>query len=152
MLKSDEIKQLTTALVKAQREIDSAIKDSANPFFKSRYADLSAVIDAIKEPLNKHGISFVQLVEDNVVETYLFHESGEYIGGRTNIIVAKMNDPQAMGSAITYAKRYGLQAIVGLPTADDDGNAASGKTTTAIQEKPKENKVTAAGIVPGFRR
>ena len=142
MEKSESITKLMTALVKAQSDIKVAKKDSSNPFFKSKYADLSAIIDAIKEPLNKHGLVFMQIVDMigdiTVVKTILAHESGEYIGGNIPVVVAKPNDPQALGSAITYAKRYGLQAIVGVPAdEDDDGNAASGKGTAPKAEIKK---------------
>lgn len=142
MNKSETIGKLATALVKAQASMGSAIKDSNNPFFKSKYADLTEVIETVKKPLNDNGISFLQIVElaDNgnqVVETTLLHESGEFISGKTLVVTAKQNDPQALGSAITYAKRYGLQAICGLPTDDDDGEAAM-----ARKQKVQSGSVT----------
>lgn len=141
MNKSETLAKLATALVKAQAEIKFAAKDSNNPFFKSKYADLPAVIDAVKPALNKHGLSFLQIVVETGVETMILHESGEYISGITPVIVAKQNDPQALGSAITYAKRYGLQAIVGVPAdVDDDGEAAMGRSNKAA---PKTDKVFA---------
>lgn len=142
MKHSETLSKLAAALVKAQAEIKFAAKDSSNPFFKSKYADLPAVIDAIKPALNKHGISFLQIVVQEGVETMLLHESGEYISGITPVVVAKQNDPQALGSAITYAKRYGLQAIVGVPAdVDDDGEAAMARQPTkpVIKQQPKSN-------------
>ena len=135
MNKSETIGKLATALVKAQAIMGVAKKDSANPFFKSKYADLTEVIATVKGPLNDQGISFLQLVEldeqgRQVVETMLLHESGEFITGRTLVVTVKTNDPQALGSAITYAKRYGLQAICGIPTDDDDGEAAMSRGRT----------------------
>lgn len=127
MHKSETIGKLAAALVKSQKEIEGAKKDSNNPFFKSKYANLETVIEAVKKPLNNHGITFLQIVTLEGVETVLLHESGEFISGITPVIVAKPNDPQALGSAITYAKRYGLQAIVGLPSEDDDGESAMGR-------------------------
>lgn len=133
MNRSETLGKLAAALVKAQAKIKFASKDANNPFFKSKYADLPAVIDAIKEPLNSNGISFLQIVTVEGVETVLLHESGEFISGTTAIIVAKQNDPQALGSAITYAKRYGLQAIVGVPAdVDDDGEAAMGRAVKPV--------------------
>lgn len=132
MNRSDSIAELAKALLAAQKEIDTAKKKAKNPFFKSSYADLSEVIDTVKEPLNNNGITFLQIVDESengaVVETTLLHESGQYISGRTPVFAAKPNDPQALGSGITYSKRYGLQAIVGLPTEDDDGEKAMGRT------------------------
>ena len=85
----------------------------------------------MKEPLNKHGISFLQAVDKTneeglpMIDTILLHESGQYLSTRTPVFCAKPNDPQAFGSGITYSKRYALQALLGLPTEDDDGNAAT---------------------------
>lgn len=142
MKTSEKIDLISKALVSAQKEICSAVKGSKNPYFKSNYADFTAVVEAVKEPLNKQGIAFMQLVNSNghdFVETILLHESGQYISTETAIYCAKPNDPQAFGSGITYTKRYSLQAILGLPTADDDGNAASDKT----EKKEKETNLTA---------
>ncbi len=128
MNKSESIKELATALCKAQNEMKFAVKDAANPFFKSRYADLASVIEAIKVPFANNGISFVQGTdfEDTavIIETMLMHSSGEWLSSRLKMQPIK-NDPQSVGSAITYGKRYGLQAIAGVPSDDDDGNAAT---------------------------
>lgn len=137
MKTSETLIKISPALVKAQTEIEAASKGSKNPFFKSRYADLTEVIKTIKEPLNNNGISFLQIVDREldgaaVVETVLLHTSGEFISGRTPVFTAKPNDPQALGSGITYSKRYGLQSICGLPTEDDDGEAA-------MARRPKVN-------------
>lgn len=129
MNKSETISKLATALIKAQLAMGSAKKDSANPFFKSKYADLAEIVSVVKDPLLKNGISFLQIVTEVGVETTLIHESGEFISGTTPIVVAKQNDPQALGSAITYARRYGLQAMLGIPAEDDDGEKAMGRTT-----------------------
>jgi hypothetical protein len=142
MNKSETIGKLAVSLVKAQASMGRAIKDSNNPFFKSKYADLTEVIETVKKPLNDNGITFLQIVEVDeqgrqVVETTLLHESGEFISGKTLVVTAKQNDPQALGSAITYAKRYGLQAICGLPTDDDDGEAAM-----ARKQKVQSESVT----------
>jgi len=131
MIKSESIAKLAVALLKAQRKMGVALKDSKNPFFKSKYADLNAVIDASVPVLNDEGIAVLQNVNTDAngssVQTVLLHESGEYIESNTPITVAKQNDPQALGSAISYARRYGLQAMSVLKAEDDDGNAGSGK-------------------------
>lgn len=133
-----KIDLLAASLIKAQSEIKYAAKTSKNPYFNSKYADLSEVIAAIKEPLNKNGIAFLQKVQSDdtcdYVITVLLHESGQSITSRTRVYCAKPNDPQAFGSGITYSKRYALQAILGLPTEDDDGNAAAANYTEP--EKP----------------
>jgi hypothetical protein len=147
---SDQISNLASALLKAQQDIGAVLKTATNPYFKSKYADLQAVIDAVKEPLNRHGISFLQAVDKvagddlPVIDTILLHESGQYLSTRTPVFCAKPNDPQAFGSGITYSKRYALQALLGLPTEDDDGNAAtanngSNKTQVKPQAKPEDN-------------
>lgn len=127
MRQSESITSLAAALVKAQSEMGGAVKDSANPFFKSKYADLTSVVRAIKEPFAKHGLAYTQfpIRDDNGVGvvTRLIHESGEWLEGEYILPMVKQ-DPQAAGSAITYARRYALQAMAGIPTADDDAESA----------------------------
>jgi hypothetical protein len=130
--KSDQISNLSAALLKAQKAIGHALKSAENPYFKSRYADLTIVIDSVKEPLNNNGITFIQAVDENgegrpVIDTILLHESGQYLSTRTPVFCNKPNDPQAFGSGVTYSKRYALQAILGLPTEDDDAEAATAR-------------------------
>jgi hypothetical protein len=115
--------ELYAALSKAQAEIKGAVKDSTNPHFKSRYADLESVIDAVKQPFFKFGLSFVQGVEGDSLVTTICHASGGTITSRVPLIIGK-NDMQGVGSAITYARRYGLAAAAGVSQTDDDGNAA----------------------------
>ena len=128
MNKSESIKHLAVALNKAQAVMSGAKKSAANPFFKSKYANLEEVIACIKEPFESNGLSFMQfpITEDDRagVETIVMHESGEWISGSFMLKCSKL-DPQGMASAITYARRYGIQSIAGIPSEDDDGNAAS---------------------------
>tara|TARA_R110000765_G_scaffold182893_1_gene288847 strand:- start:567 stop:1094 length:528 start_codon:yes stop_codon:yes gene_type:complete len=128
MNKSDSITELAKALCKAQSEMGGAAKDANNPFFKSKYADLSSVMRVIKEPFANNGLSFVQFPlcdgQSAGVETMLMHESGEWLQSEYLMPLVK-KDPQGSGSAITYAKRYALQAMCGIPSEDDDGNLAS---------------------------
>jgi len=131
MKNSSEIKAISQALLKAQIAIDFVKKDAKNPFYNSKYATLPNVIEAVKEPLNSAGIVFLQPVMGDVVETILIHaESGEWVSGEVKIVNAKPNDPQAQGSAITYARRQGLLAILSVPTEDDDANSAIERPTT----------------------
>lgn len=131
---STTIQNILPALLLAQQAIVGAQKDAKNPFFNSTYSTLSSVIDACKKPLNDNGIILMQPIENGVVTTVLAHTSGETISdGGTPIVCGKPNDPQALGSAITYAKRYGLMALLCIPSEDDDGNAA-------VPEKPKESQ------------
>ena len=128
MKKSESIKEIATALSKAQAEMSGAKKSSKNPFFKSSYANLEEVIHCVKEPFANNGLSYMQfpIASDGFagVETIIMHSSGEWISGELLLKCAK-NDPQGMGSAITYARRYGLQSAAGLPSEDDDGNYAT---------------------------
>lgn len=146
--KSEQISNLATALLKAQADIGSALKSATNPYFKSSYANLKDVIEAVKEPLNKNGVTFLQAVDMDsngdaslpVVDTILLHESGQFLSTRTPVFCAKPNDPQAFGSGITYSKRYALQALMGLPTQDDDGEAAMNRNGKAKAEAAKKAK------------
>ena len=130
MNKSETIKELAIALNKAQAEMTGAKKSAANPFFKSKYANLEEVIACVKEPFADNGLSFMQfpITEDDRagVETIVMHESGEWISGSFMLKPTKL-DPQGQGSSFSYAKRYALQSILGIPSEDDDGNAASAK-------------------------
>lgn len=122
------LKNLAAALAKAQSEMEGAKKDVTNPHFKSKYADLASVWDAIRGPLTKNGLSVVQLlrsIQGGVeVETILLHSSGERIGDVFAVPASKA-DAQGYGSAATYARRYSLMALVGVAPEEDDGNAAS---------------------------
>lgn len=129
---------LMKALLKAQKEMGAATKGANNPFFRSKYADYGSVLEAVKEPLNNAGVLLLQphiMIDGNLyVKTVLVHaETGEEYSSTTPVVCSKVNDPQALGSAITYARRYGLQSLPCLPVEDDDGNAASGKTAASVK-------------------
>ena len=127
MRSSELINELANALCNAQGQMGGAVKDSSNPFFKSSYADLTSVIRAIKQPFADNGLSYTQFpisTEHGVgVVTRLMHVSGQYLEMEYTLPTVK-KDPQASGSAITYARRYALQSIAGIPTADDDAESA----------------------------
>lgn len=129
LTQSSDIGKLAEALSKCQGDLKNAAKSTANPFYKSKYADLAECWDTIRPALSKHGLCVVQTHvgnDPNVVtlQTQLIHSSGQWIRGTLTMKPAK-NDPQGIGSATTYARRYGLAAIVGLAQEDDDGNAAT---------------------------
>ena len=130
MNKSDTIGKLSPALVKAQAEMAGAKKSVKNDFFKSKYANLEEVIAVAKDALSNHGLCFLQFPISGEgtagVETIILHESGEYISNQF-LLKCDKQTAQGMGSAITYARRYGLQSACGIPSEDDDGNAASAK-------------------------
>jgi hypothetical protein len=141
MKRSDSVTKIVPALLKAQKLMGGATKGAANPYFKSKYADYGAVLEACKDLLNDNGIAILQphTFHDgkNFVETTLIHESGEYLTSETEVVCSKQNDPQALGSAITYARRYGLQSLLAMPAEDDDGEKAMGRTAAPKQEAPK---------------
>lgn len=128
---SPEIAKLAAALHKAQAVMGGAVKDAKNPAFKSKYATLETVIDAAKPALNEAGVFFTQApgsVSETLLDvtTMLIHaESGQWMRSTVQVPLPK-RDPQGLGSAITYARRYALMSVLGMPAEDDDGNAASG--------------------------
>jgi hypothetical protein len=129
---SESIKEIATALAKAQAAMHGATKDGKNPAFKSTYASLASVVDAARGPLTSNGITFMQapgtIAEHGLpITTMLAHTSGEWIKTTFHIPVVK-RDPQGVGSATTYGCRYSLMAVLGLPPVDDDGEAAMGRT------------------------
>ena len=122
------MKALSQALVKAQAAMNHAAKDAKNPHFKSAYSSLASVIDAVRPALSSNGLAFVQKLHSAdggvAVETVLIHESGEEMSFGVLFIPATKQDAQGFGSAISYGKRYGLQAALGIASEDDDGQAA----------------------------
>lgn len=139
-MQQENLKLIAKALIKSQQEMGTAKKDSSNPFFKSKYADLNSIREACMPVLNANGIAVLQPIVNengkNYVKTLLLHESGESIESMTEIIYNKQNDAQAQGSGITYARRYGLQSLVNIGADDDDGNKASQPASVKVIEKP----------------
>lgn len=135
MNRSENINELAGALSKAQGAISGAVKGKENPFYKSKYADLSAVMTACREPLSVNGIAIIQGMQfegvERWIETLLVHSSGQWVSANYPVKPVK-DDPQGLGSAITYARRYALMALVGIAAEDedDDGNNASDKVGT----------------------
>ena len=123
------MQKIATALVKAQKAFGPALKSSTNPHFRSKYADLSACVEAVIDGLNENGIALVQIpheCESGVtVETLFIHESGETLSAGKLHVPATKQDAQGYGSALTYARRYSLMAACGIAPEDDDGNAAT---------------------------
>jgi hypothetical protein len=155
----DSLGQLYRALAKAQGEMKPAFKDKENPFFKSRYSSLDAIWDACREALSKNGLAVIQRLKVDGDRTILITELGHVSGANVSSELAVKpvkQDPQSMGSAITYAKRFTLGGLVGVVTSeDDDGNVASGKidseekympapipSPSALKITPKDQKPT----------
>ena len=159
--RSDTIKELATALAKAQAVLVGAVKDSINPHFKNRYADLASCWDACRKALTSNGIAVVQMPEKDergyYVETLLTHSSGEWIASKCYISLSK-DDAQGLGSAITYARRYGLSAMVGICPEDDDGETATRSASAAAKgpapviPRPGPTPARVANPVTGLKR
>jgi hypothetical protein len=132
------MKEIASALVKAQKEFGPALKSSTNPAFRSRYADLSACVEAVIDALNNNDIFMMQPTHecDNgvIVETIFIHSSGEQISSGKLHVPATKHDAQGYGSALTYARRYSLMTACGIAPEDDDGNSAA--KTKAPPAKP----------------
>lgn len=127
-LQSDSVAEITKALIQAMRAFKPAVKDSENPHFRSKFVSLEGVYDAVRDALLDNGIASVQPTKivdgKTVLVTKLLHTSGEWLSGEYPVNAVKQ-DPQGEGSAMTYARRYALMAMVGIAPEDDDGNAAS---------------------------
>jgi hypothetical protein len=126
MEKSQSITNLTQGLAKFHAMVGKISKDAKNPFFKSNYASLPHIITEVSEPLEKAGLILSQFPNGDGLTTMLIHaETGEYISATYTLQVVRQNDPQAQGSAISYARRYAITSILNLAISDDDGEAAS---------------------------
>lgn len=142
MIKSESILKIIPALLEAKKEMSgTVIKKANNPFFKSKYADLNSVLEVCVDDLHRVGIVILQPIIEkngkNYVQTLLIHDSGEFIGSECEIKVKNLNDPQAEGSGITYARRYSLQSLLGLASVDDDANKANNNIIEPVKQKTK---------------
>lgn len=155
MNRSESINELAAAMAKAQGSIENAAKDAANPFFRSKYADLASCWDACRKSLSENGLAVIQLPRTEgatvTITTILTHSSGQFIsedltmtskrqlkdGGGWEIV----DNPQGLGSTITYARRYSLCAMVGVAPEDDDGNAGSGRGSQQAANEVAARKI-----------
>ena len=136
MAQSESIKNLIPALISARKTFKPLEKGRENPFFHSKYASLDDVLEATDEALSQHGLVVLQSTDGPVLRSILAHSSGEWIDGLYTLAPAKQNDPQALGAAVTYARRYALQGLLGIcAEEDDDGNRAS-RPAGASQSRP----------------
>ncbi len=153
------MQKVAAALVKAQRQFSPALKSATNPHFKTKYADLSACVEAVIDALGSNGIFLSQPCHESdtgvIVETIFLHESGESFSAGKLHVPASKQDPQGYGSALTYARRYSLMAACGIAPEDDDGNAGSKKPEakpepkTAAAQPDMSPKARAARIATG---
>jgi hypothetical protein len=146
------VKQIASALVKAQREFGPALKTSTNPHFRSKYADLAACVEAVIDALNNNGIFLMQMTHETpdgaMAETVFVHESGEMLSAGKLFFPASKHDAQGYASSLSYVRRYSLMAACGIAPEDDDGNAASKpalKPAPKVEAKP-EPKVEAKPV------
>jgi ERF superfamily len=151
MRTSETVTKAASALVKAQRKMGAATKGAANPYFKSKYADLGAVMEVVKDPLNEEGFTILQpsfsKEGSHYVETVLLHESGEFISSGAMKLELNKIDMQSLGSAITYMRRYQLQSLTGTPSEDDDAEGTMGRSKSA-QKTPERPKVDLTARTP----
>jgi len=151
MTQSEHLDKLAAALCAVQATLRGAVKGSVNPHFKNRYADLESVIEAVRGPLAQHGLSFAQVGSfiggEPALRTMLLHSSGQWLAGDYPLRPAK-TDPQGYGAAMTYARRYCLAALLGLPQVDDDGETASGRGET---HAPKQSAAKPTAPAPATR-
>jgi len=139
------MKELLKALANVKKEVGTLSKTETNPFFKSKYFDINSLIQQIEPLLEKNGLLLLQPIENNKVKSVIYEvESGNFVS--SEIELPNLTDPQKLGSAITYYRRYTLQSLLGLQAEDDDGNKASAptkqKATTEILQKAKQGNFT----------
>jgi hypothetical protein len=151
MKTSDSISKISAAIVKAQGELNAVTKDGNNPHFRSKYATLQNIVESTRDVLRKHGLAVIQTFGEtdgtyiNLITT-LLHESGEAFSGTLTMRPSKV-DPQGLGSATTYARRYALSAILGIVTdEDDDGNASSQPSRDRALETKYEAQTASAEL------
>lgn len=148
---SADISELAAALAEAQAELSPAAKNAQNPHLKNRYADIAAVYEAIRETLPKHGLSVSQIILPHEskarVRTLLMHKSGQWLASECLMPLDRNGGPQGMGSAITYARRYSLSAIVGVVSEDDD-DAEAAQPRRQQQRQAAQQRETAKANNP----
>ena len=140
---------LYTKLSEVKKEIGAISKDSTNPFFKSKYFDINSLLKHVEPLLQKNGLLLLQpIIKGEVFSEILDVESGESV--TSSIPLPQMDDPQKLGSAITYYRRYTLQSLLGLQAEDDDANSASQATKSQKQWVNKDDKIWSAAVDKGI--
>ena len=146
MKTSEQIDELAAALAKAQGMMENAVMNRVNPHFKSKYADLAAIFDAARKPLSANGLAIVQTIGDGVLHTRLLHTSGQWIASEHPLPMA--GRPQEIGSALTYARRYSLSALIGIAADEDDDATGAEKAHRAASNGKNDDdaKISPAQI------
>ena len=140
------LNELAAALAKAQGAMNNASMNRINPHFKSKYADLAALWDAVRKPLSDNGLSVVQIIRDGRLHTMLLHTSGQRLC--SDYPLPATARPQEMGSALTYARRYSLSALVGIAADEDDDANATSKSAVADEQAPLSLAPSTADAAP----
>ena len=153
MQRSDSTSELTKALIKVQSQVKGARADSVNPFFKAKYASLASVWDACRKLLADNELAVVQTMSTGeghklIIDTTLLHSSGEWISGQLPMVLSK-DDPQGIGQAITYGRRYGLSAIIGICPEDDDAEGSVSHKAPKPKAQATTNKPPEEPVVEG---
>lgn len=150
-MSENQLDKLIPALIKFQSVVKPPAKTKTNPHLQNKYADLADIIEAIREPLSQNGFAFTQMVNGGTLITILMHESGQSLTAETSLMLDKQT-MQGMGSAITYARRYALSAILGIAADDDDdGNGASSARNVQSQANTPANKTKPAPAKSGAK-
>lgn len=139
MRTSDSIDALAAALVALQADIGNIKATSTNPFYESKYADLASIIREVRPLLAKHGLAVIQGAEGEVLTTRVIHESGQWMESTLNLSVPKWTNPQDVGKAMTYGRRYGLAAMLCVAQEDDDGNSLAKKAEEVKLISPEQS-------------
>ena len=135
---SETIAKLAKALLGAQKDVGHPTRNAVNPHFRNQYADLTSVIDTVTPVFNEHGITVTQFLVGSQLVTQLLHESGEYLRSSVELPLDRKG-PQAFGSALTYLRRYTLQAIAGVNAEnDDDAEGATSRSNEGTKNKSKD--------------
>lgn len=155
MFTSDKVDQIIPAVMKVKAKLQAVTKSAANPFFKSKYADLNTHLDAVEPLLAEYGLILLQPVKysaangQNTVASIIMHSSGQFISSEMGVLVEK-TDMQKLGSAVTYARRYTLGSLLSMKAEDDDGESAVGRTAKDLARKEAAPTVPLGAIESGY--
>jgi hypothetical protein len=140
-MRSEQINEIAAALAKAQSTMRNAVLNRTNPHFRSKYADLASIFDAVREPLSANGIAITQTIDAHVLTTMLMHTSGQWLGSQMDL--PETSKPQELGSALTYYRRYSLAGLVGIGADDDDdAEAAQAQPQPPPKKQPKKFEIS----------
>lgn len=156
MKTSPSVTNIVKALLVAQSKMEGIVKDAKNPFFKSNYADINSMLESVVPLLNANGVIVTQPAYStetgHFVETYLYHESGEFMASEPLKLELSKTDMQQLGSAITYGRRYSLQSLLGLRAVDDDGEKSMSRPTRILTDSDSKTGFETKSNKPEFKK